>query len=219
RGFARDERAILRAIAARVPPRAEMLVTAEFGYVDRARTRPMLFEAEIGEHAGSKRERDQHQQDRAPGNEQRPLRTEQLDDGRDGRRQGDERDQPDSGVPGAEIDRIVAAPKTPARRVEERTRKLDVELRPNAEDQAHGCPDDERNHEADAVHECRSEAGLSERRSLRLGGLLPADLRVALAPPQPIAAFVAAGEHAREHDRAEEPAYVPLPSCDCSHPT
>src|SRR6266700_2503747 len=64
------ERAILRTIAARVPPCTEMLVPAELGDVDRARAPPMLLEPEIDQHAGGERERNEHQHDRAAGKEQ-----------------------------------------------------------------------------------------------------------------------------------------------------
>src|SRR5262249_60782885 len=49
RRLARDKGAILRAVAAWIPPGAEVLVAAEFGHVDWARATPVLLEHEIGD--------------------------------------------------------------------------------------------------------------------------------------------------------------------------
>ena len=55
RRLAGDEGAILRTIAARVPPRTEVFVAAELGHIDRPRAAPMLLEHQIGKHSRRQR--------------------------------------------------------------------------------------------------------------------------------------------------------------------
>ena len=80
----------------------------------------MLLEDEIGDDAGRERERDQHQHDGATGNDQRTAWLHELEREREPCGHGDERDQPNRGIAGAEIDRIIGAPESPRGIVKQR---------------------------------------------------------------------------------------------------
>src|SRR5258708_31899520 len=73
RRLARDKGAVLRAVAAWVPPGAEVLVAAEFGHVDWTRAAPVLLEHEIGDDPGRERKRHQHEHDGPAGDDERPA--------------------------------------------------------------------------------------------------------------------------------------------------
>ena len=112
----------------------------------------MLLEHQIGNDAGRERERQQHEHDRAAGDEQRPARTDELDRESDARRHRHERGQPDGRVARAQIGRIIGAPKSSALGVEEQRGELEVEVGPQTEDEANRGGDGKRDHEAGSVH-------------------------------------------------------------------
>ena len=90
--LAGDEGAIVRAFAARIPPRREFVGAAELLHVDRPRPAPMIFEDQIGDDAGTERQGHDQKQSGAAFDQHAPVRPEQLaDDGEEGR-QHQERD-------------------------------------------------------------------------------------------------------------------------------
>ena len=90
--LAGDERAIIRAVAARIPPRPEMIVAAELLHVDRPRPVPMVFENEIGENARSERQGGDQEQCGPAFDQHPPPRQDELADDGDESRQYQKRD-------------------------------------------------------------------------------------------------------------------------------
>jgi len=192
----RNERAIPGAIAAWIPPRTKMLVTAELRDIDRARAAPVLLEQDVGKEPRRDRKRQQHQHDCAAGDEKRPLRAKELRDQRQSRGCGDERDQPGAGVTGKQVEGIVAAPEPAARSVKKEAGELEVKLRPDAEQEPDRCGNGERDGEARAVQRARS--------LLLPRGLLVADMTAKRRDPIP--AIVATGEQQRHQQHTGQPA-------------
>ena len=134
-----------------------MLIAAELGHVDRARTPPMFLEPEISQHAGGKRQRNEHQQNRASRNEHGTLRAKQFHDRGNNGGQRNQRDQPDGTITGPQVKGIVAAPEAAARRIEEWARELEIQFRPDAEDHTGDRPNRKRNHKAGVAHESKAK--------------------------------------------------------------
>src|SRR5262249_9173538 len=139
-----------------------MLVPAKLGHVDGPRAAPVLLEDEIGDDAGRDRERHQHEYDGATGNDQRPAWLHEFERQREHYRHGDERDQPNRDITGAQIDRIVGAPESAHGIVEQRG-EFEIEVGPDAEDETDPGGDDKRNQEAGSGHAADPRAALAEQ--------------------------------------------------------
>ncbi len=152
RGLARHERAIVRAIAARIPPRHEMLGAAELGHVDGARAAPVTLEDDVGEEAGRERERGHHQ-GRGPARDQhRPPRQHQLAQHGESRGRDQEGHDQAAEITHAVERRIEARPKAACGRIEERPHQVEIEPRVEAEQQADRGGERQRDQKPSAIH-------------------------------------------------------------------
>ena len=137
RRFAGNERAIVRAIAARIPPRGEAIGTAELGDVDRPRPAPMILQQRIGEEAGADRERPDQEQHGLGFDQHAPARKQKLAEERDACRHDQERDQRACRSARVLRPHMGVERKIVCLRVVERRGHGKVEPRPDAEDDAH----------------------------------------------------------------------------------
>ena len=71
-------------------------------------------------------------------------------------------DQPNRDITGAEVDRIIGAPKSPRGIVKQRG-EPEIEIGPDAENETDPGGDDKRNHEAGSVHAADPRAPLAEQ--------------------------------------------------------
>ena len=92
RRFSRDERAIVRTGAARIPPWREMKGAAEVQDVDRARSVPMIFQDCVGDNPRTDRKREQHEQRGTAANKHASARQQELSNDGDTRYGRDSRD-------------------------------------------------------------------------------------------------------------------------------
>jgi hypothetical protein len=154
--LAGNERAIVRTIATRIPPRRKAVGAAELTDVDRPRAGPVILEDDVGEETGAEHDGHGQEQRGAARHQHPPLRPDELAE--DGEKAG----QSQRG------DERARHPATrlldPGVRVEgeaDRTWRVgqggnvEVELRINCEDDTRHHSDGDRDGEAGSIHAAR----------------------------------------------------------------
>ena len=146
------------ALAARIPPRHETVGAVELAHGDRPRAIPMLLQGDIDQQSGGKREACEQQHDGTASHPQARGRQHAFGRERHAGRYRQRRNDPHARVAQmrrprqlAEQD-LIQERELPSLRIEQQSRNFQIEPRKKSEHEAGRCADNERDHEAGAVH-------------------------------------------------------------------